>query len=122
MFGREAACRLFDGFYDIAASRIQELFRWGRIATGRELLFVGSIAVFQQYIASQKIDWHVYVALTLLFAESILLGFLVVERSRRQKVQVERDRAYTALRDSEEKNRAILTALPDLMFLLDEDG
>src|SRR5262249_18097692 len=60
--------------------------------------------------------------ITVLFAESILIGFLLTERSKRRKVQEERDRAHNALRASEEKSRAILTAFPDLMFLMDENG
>src|SRR5262249_8989658 len=60
--------------------------------------------------------------LTILFAQSSLIGLLLGRRSRRLRVQTERDGAYRALRESEEKNRAILTALPDLMFLLDETG
>jgi two-component system, NarL family, sensor kinase len=122
MFGREAACRLVDGFCGIATIRIQELSRLRRFPSGRELLFVGSIAAFQQFFASQENDWRTYVVITALFIESILIGFLFTERSRRRKVQEERDRAHNALRESEEKNRAILTALPDLMFLLDENG
>jgi len=122
MFGREAACRLVDGFCGIATIRIQELSRLRRFPSGRELLFVGSIAAFQQFFASQENDWRTYVVITALFVESILIGFLFTERSRRRKVQEERDRAHNALRESEEKNRAILTALPDLIFLLDENG
>jgi PAS domain S-box-containing protein len=122
MFGRDAACRLVDGFYGVASSRIQELARSRRIPNGRELLFVGSIAAFQQFFASLETDWRTYVVVSALFAESILIGFLLAERSRRRKVQAERDRAHNALQESEEKNRAILTALPDLMFLQDEHG
>jgi PAS domain S-box-containing protein len=122
MFGRDAACRLVDGFYGVASSRILELSRSGRIPSSRELLFIGTIAAFQQFIVSRETDWHTYAVVTALFAESILIGFLLAERSKRRKVQAERDRAHNALRESEEKNRAILTALPDLMFLLDENG
>jgi PAS domain S-box-containing protein len=122
MFGREAACRLVDGFCGIATTRIQELSKLQRFPSGRELLFAGSIAAFQQFFVSRETDWRTYVVITALFVESILIGFLVTERSRRRKVQEDRDRAHSALRESEEKNRAILTALPDLMFLLDENG
>src|SRR5262245_6251858 len=122
MFGREAAFRLVDGFFEIAGTRIQELLRWRRIPSGRELLFVGSIAVFQQLIGLRVSEWRSYVITAALLAESILLGLLLTERSRRRKIQAERDRANSALRESEERNRAILTALPDLMFLQDESG
>src|SRR5215813_4261576 len=104
MFGREAACRLVDGFCGIATTRIQELSRLRRFPSGRELLFVGSIAAFQQVFASRESDWRTYVIITVLFAESILIGFLLTERSKRRKVQEERDRAHNALRASEEKS------------------
>jgi PAS domain S-box-containing protein len=122
MFGPDAACRLVDGFCEVAATRIQELSRWRRIPSGRELLFVGSIAAFQQFSALQGYEWRGYLITTVLFTESILIGFLLVERSRRRKIEAERDKAHTALQESEERNRAILTALPDLMFLQDENG
>ncbi len=93
-----------------------------RYPTGGELLLVGSVAAFQQFIATQQREWPTLLVATILFAESILLGFLLTERAKRRKVQAERDRAYQALQESEEKTRAILTALPDLMFLMDEDG
>ncbi len=35
---------------------------------------------------------------------------------------IERKRAEASLRRSEQKNRAVLSAMPDLMFLLDKDG
>jgi PAS domain S-box-containing protein len=55
-------------------------------------------------------------------AQAVLIGFLIVGRFKQRKLEAEHERAFGALRESEAKNAAILSAFPDLMFLMDDDG
>jgi two-component system, NarL family, sensor kinase len=70
----------------------------------------------------QEQSWYVATGLFFVVAQAVLIGFLLSERSRHGRMQAEREIAVRALEDSEAKNRAILSALPDMMFLLDEEG
>jgi two-component system, NarL family, sensor kinase len=65
--------------------------------------------------------WYIGVAI-LILAQAAFIGFLLLEHRTRTKVEAERVRTAEALRESESRNRAILEALPDLMFVLDERG
>jgi len=62
-----------------------------------------------------------YVAF-LVFTQAAWIGFLLLEHRRRTKLELEREKTAEALRESESKNRAILDALPDMMFVMDEHG
>src|SRR5262245_2145900 len=55
-------------------------------------------------------------------AQAVLIGFLIVGRFKQRKLEAEHEKAFGALRESEAKNAAILSAFPDLMFLMDDDG
>ena len=55
-------------------------------------------------------------------AQAIIIAVFLVGRSRYRRLKKEHERAAAALRESEAKNTAILTAVPDKMFLLDENG
>jgi PAS domain S-box-containing protein len=123
MFRRDAACRrLVDRVFVVAGSRVRKILKVFRFPKQHELLLVGGIAAFQHSISSQQSDPRMLIVITVLFAESIFIGFLIAERLKRRIIQAERDMAHAALQESEEKNRAILSALPDLMFLMDENG
>jgi PAS domain S-box-containing protein len=65
--------------------------------------------------------WYIGIA-ALVVTQGGWIGFLLLEQRRRTRLEAERERTAEALRESEAKNRAILNALPDLMFLLDERG
>lgn len=58
----------------------------------------------------------------LILVQAAWIAFLLVEHRRRTKLEAEREKTATALRESETRNGAILDALPDLMFLQDEKG
>ena len=75
--------------------------------------------VVQQHITSGKVP--VAEILSFIAAQGVLVA-LLVERSRLSKLREKHDAALIALRESEAKTQAILTALPDLMFLQDADG
>jgi len=55
-------------------------------------------------------------------AQAVIIVVFLVGRSRYRRLKKDHERAAAALKESEAKNAAILTALPDMMFLLDEDG
>jgi len=58
----------------------------------------------------------------LILVQAAWIAFLLVVHRRRTKLEAEREKTATALRESETRNGAILDALPDLMFLQDEKG
>src|SRR5262245_44332247 len=79
---------------------------------------LGSVVV-QQHMSSEEVP--VAEILSFLAAQGVLIG-LLVERSRLSKLREKHDAALVALKESEAKDHAILTALPDLMFLQDNEG
>jgi signal transduction histidine kinase len=58
----------------------------------------------------------------LLAAQTVLVCVLVAQWLNLSKLRKKHLEAVVALTDSEARNTAILAALPDLMFVLDEDG
>jgi PAS domain-containing protein len=60
--------------------------------------------------------------LALVVAEAALIAFLLWERSKHVRLVGEREKAAAALKQSEERNRAILSALPDILLILDDNG
>jgi PAS domain S-box-containing protein len=58
----------------------------------------------------------------LIVVQAAWIAFLLFEHNRRTKLESEREKTAEALRESESRNRAILDALPDMMFLMDERG
>jgi len=58
----------------------------------------------------------------LLVVQAIWITFLLIEHVRRTRLEAERQKTAAALRESESRNRAMLDALPDMMFLIDERG
>ena len=63
----------------------------------------------------QKYHWAIVGLSVFGLAQSALITSLLVQRRRRR-------RSEEALRKSEERNRAIIAAIPDMMFLLNRDG
>jgi len=64
-----------------------------------------------------------YIAIpAIILVQTVLIAILLFERSRLGRLQSEREKSADALKESEAKNRAILAALPDMMFLLNEKG
>jgi two-component system NarL family sensor kinase len=60
--------------------------------------------------------------LTVLVLQTVLIGYLQNRLNKQGKLQTDLEKSAAALKESEAKNRAILEALPDMMFLLDENG
>src|SRR5262245_61799440 len=79
---------------------------------------LGSVVV-QQHMTSEEVP--VAEVVSFIAAQGVLIG-LLVERSSLSKLREKHDAALTALQQSEAKTQAILTAMPDLMFLHDADG
>src|SRR5688572_8004792 len=107
MFGRGAACKRTNVFRKAASTRIRRNER-SLLPGAPAVVVVGSIAAFQTLMPLKEISTQTYLVVTIAFAQAILIGFLLAERSRRVKVQFERDKAHDALKESEAKNRAIL--------------
>ena len=58
----------------------------------------------------------------LVVIQAIWITLLLIEHVRRTRLETERQKTAAALKESEARNRAMLDALPDIMFLLDERG
>ncbi len=71
--------------------------------------------------------WNLYKWYFIFFAagfliQAFLLVWLLITRARRREAEVESGHLAEARRQTEERSRAILEAIPDLMFLLTLDG
>jgi PAS domain S-box-containing protein len=58
----------------------------------------------------------------LVVVQALWITFLLIEHIRRTRLEGERQKTAAALRESESRNRAMLDAFPDMMFLFDERG
>jgi PAS domain S-box-containing protein len=58
----------------------------------------------------------------LVVIQAIWITLLLIEHIRRTRLETERQKTAAALKESEARNRAMLDAFPDIMFLLDERG
>lgn len=67
------------------------------------------VSIFTQY------RYQVFGSLAFVLLQSLIIAYLMVNRTRRLKVE-------QALRVSEARKRAILEAVPDMMFLVRRDG
>jgi len=74
----------------------------------------GSIVQFKQPSFWQLYKWRIIGVIFLVIVQSVLITGLLFNRAKRK-------RADDALRQSESRNRAMLTALPDLIFILTRD-
>jgi len=90
----------------------RQLRRW-KISESN--LPAGSVIRFREATLFERYRGYVIGGGLLVGAQMVLIGGLLIQRSRRQ-------RAEAALRHSEARNRAILRALPDLMFVHDRNG
>ncbi len=90
----------------------RQLQRWG---IDEQRLPVGSEIRFKQPSFWQLYKGRIIGAWAVFLVETLLIALLLVERSRRR-------RASRGLNESEERNNAILRALPDLMFIQDMNG
>ncbi|HYR84194.1 MAG TPA: histidine kinase [Terriglobia bacterium] len=70
----------------------------------------------------QGYNWYIGAVLGIAVGQAALIGILLLERSRRGRLLAERETGAQALKESEARNKAILSALPDMMFLLSEEG
>jgi len=75
----------------------------------------GAEVLFREATLWQRYRNRIIALVTLLTVQSALIVALLVEKRRRRK-------ATSGLKASEERNRAILNALPDMMFLQSRDG
>jgi PAS domain S-box-containing protein len=90
----------------------RQLRRW-RIDETR--LPAGSTIQYRQKSFFEEYRSYVMGGAFLFTAQAVLIGGLLIQRYRRRRVE-------DLLRHSEDRNSAILRALPDLMFVLDADG
>jgi PAS domain S-box-containing protein len=58
----------------------------------------------------------------LVVIQAVWITFLLIEHSRRTRLEAETQKTAAALRETESRNRAMLDAFPDMMFLQDEQG
>src|SRR5262249_54920112 len=89
-----------------------QLKRWNIVERS---LPSGSVVLFKEATFWQRYKWRISGIAALFVLQSLLIVALLVERQRRQ-------RADSGQRETQERNRAILSALPDLMLLQSEDG
>jgi PAS domain S-box-containing protein len=90
----------------------RQLERW-RISESR--LPAGSVIRFREPTFFARYRGYAIGGSLVFTAQLLLIGGLLLQRSRRRRA--ERD-----LRQSEARNSAILSALPDLMFVMDRNG
>ena len=81
------------------------LRRWG---LSELRLPAGTVITHKEPSVWERYRWPLAGALSLLALQALLITGLVVQRARR--------------RDSEERNAAVLRAMPDMMFLMTRDG
>src|SRR5262245_5815870 len=89
-----------------------QLKRW---SVDEDKLPRGSVVLFKQATFWERYKWRITSVVGLFALQSVLILALLVERYRRR-------RADSGQRETQERNRAILSALPDLMFLQTHDG
>jgi two-component system NarL family sensor kinase len=65
--------------------------------------------------------WNYSITL-LVVIQAVWITFLLIEHGRRTRLEAETQKTAAALRETESRNRAMLDAFPDMMFLLDERG
>lgn len=75
----------------------------------------GSVIHFREPSLLERYRGYVIGGAVVVSAQMLLIGGLLIQRSRRRRAEV-------ALRHSEARNRAILRAMPDLMFVQDRHG
>jgi PAS domain S-box-containing protein len=90
----------------------RQLRRW---KISESSLPAGSVIHFREPSLLERYRGYVIGGAVVVGAQMFLIGGLLIQRSRRQ-------RAEGALRHSEARNRAILRAMPDLMFVQDRHG
>src|SRR5215471_3697084 len=89
-----------------------QLKRW---SIGEDKLPAGSVVLFKQATFWERYKWRIISVAGLFALQTALILALLLERYRRR-------RADSGQRETQERNRAILSALPDLMFLQTRDG
>ena len=90
----------------------RELQRWG---ISEDKLPLGSVLRFKELTFWQQFKGRILGASAIIILQFLLIAGLLLERYRRSS-------AARGLKDSEERNRAMLAAIPDLIFLQSKDG
>ncbi len=90
----------------------RQLQRWN---ISESSLPAGSTIFYREPTLLERYRGYVIGGALVVCAQMFLIGGLLIQRSRRQ-------RAEGALRHSEARNKAILRAMPDLMFVQDRHG
>jgi signal transduction histidine kinase len=90
----------------------RQLRRWG---IDENRLPAGSNVRFREPGMWHRYKWQIAGLISLVVLQTALIGGLLVNRARRR-------RSEASLRQSEDKNNAILRALPDMMFLQSSQG
>ena len=97
----------------------RELRRW-RLDETR--LPAGSIVLFRELSFWERYKWYVVAVAFAFLVQAALIAWLLFTRRRRRQAESEQKHAEHAKGESEERNRAILRAIPDQMFLQTRDG
>ena len=90
----------------------RQLKRWG---ISKNELPVGSVVLFDEPTLWEAYKWYVVGTTAAIIVEALLIAGLILLRVRGRKAEEQ-------ARQAEEKDKAILTALPDLMFFQTPDG
>jgi PAS domain S-box-containing protein len=97
----------------------RQLARW-RIPTS--VLPAGSVVLFRRYSFWEQYRSYVVAGLVVFAAQLALIVGLVLQRASRRRVEARLRTNEAALQRANERNTAILRAVPDLMFVILRDG
>ena len=100
-------------------------FDWRQLARWRipeRVLPAGSVVLFRQFSFWEQYRSYVVAGLVVFAAQLVLIVGLVTQRASRRRVEVQLRNNEAALQGANERNSAILRAVPDLMFVILRDG
>ena len=97
----------------------RELRRWN---IDQRKLPPGALLRYETPTFWAAYKWYVIFFAAGFLTQAFLIVWLLITQARRRQAEIESSRLAEARKQSEERNRAILEAVPDLMFLQTLDG
>jgi signal transduction histidine kinase len=100
-------------------------FDWRQLARWRipdRVLPAGSVVLFRQSSFWEQYRSYVVAGLMIFAAQLVLIVGLVTQHASRRRVDAQLRNNEAALQGANERNTAILRAVPDLMFVILRDG
>jgi len=97
----------------------RQLARWG---IPERVLPAGSLVLFRQFSFWEQYRSYIVAGLMVFAAQLVLIVGLVAQHASRRRVEKRLRHNETELQRANERNTAILRAVPDLMFVILRDG